>query len=251
MLSKKEAFKMILDKIFEDTTSSMDLQELIKEYVDDYLNTQEPTIIHDEPISPDSIKLTVKETPKPTKTKLEPTARYEYPKTYTKTLDWKLFNDGTVGTKNRKNGQYESYQLMRVFEQCKIPFTNTECTRNVNILKKNGFNQITGMRLLYNLQNQLSSESGSLLDILYDIYCHDFEVPAYVLFGVQNNQITINNVETGIKPFEVNQKFDELKSYADVKVGIVKLMKEIPNRDKKYWFIILKNYGNNSLLELL
>jgi len=156
-----------------------------------------------------------------------------------------------VGSKKFKQGQFESYQILNIFEKCKLPFTNEELNSNVNIISANGFNLVTGMKLLYNLQCELGRGKGDLLDIIYEIYCNNYNVPPYTLFGVQNKQMTVNNVETGVKPFQIKQWIDEINNGLDSKGSIVKIMREHTDVSKKYLFTLLKNYEDKSLLELL
>lgn len=249
MLSKKEAFKMVLDKIFDDDSDS-DLQEVVY----DYFKVPTELTVSTNP-KPTKKSTSKKSTPKQVTSKKigdkPPKGKYEFAETYRKQLSWKLFDDGTVGNTTYKHGQFESYQVLNVFEKCKIPFSNEEYSKNVDILIKNGFNQVTGMRFLYSLQNEITTWSGELLDIIYEIYCNKYDVPPYTLFGVQNNQITVNNVETGIKPFQIKQWIDEIKSSGDEKGIICKIMKENTDVSKKYLFTLLKNYEDKSLLELL
>ena len=262
MLSKKEAFKMILDKIFEDKSEdTFDLQGMVK----DYLHTRLPVneVIVDSPAedttitvedTPDSVTLPeislVKTKSKP-KTSVKSTDRYIFPSSYKKQLNWILFDDGTVGFKNYKNGEFESYQILNIFEDCKIPFTHGEYSYNLGVIHSNDFTSLTGLKLLYNLQLELSRGCGDLLDIIYEIYCNKYDVPMYSLFGVQNNQITVNNVETGIKPFQLKQWIDEINGSVDFKGSICKIMREYTEGSKKYLFTLLKNYEDKSLLELL
>jgi len=45
MLSKKEAFQMILDKIFDSSTDTINLQELVWEYAGEYLDYHSPKMV--------------------------------------------------------------------------------------------------------------------------------------------------------------------------------------------------------------
>ena len=267
VLTEKEAFQMILDTIFKSDesmetvthqcTANEDPKEIdkIMDYITPILKNFNKRISALENAS--EPKETKSEIPKRAnggssrnKQKTAPDEEYVFPDSYKKVLDWELKDDGTIGSVSRTQGAIESYQLLNLFKQVKLPFSNKEYPEVKKTILRIGFNLQMGMSLLYHLKSELEKGHGTFIDILYDVYSNEYSVPAYLSFKVQNNQITINDVETGIKPFQVKQWIDELEIH-DKKCTMLKIMNENSNIHQTYLWYILQYSDRKELLEVL
>lgn len=271
-LSEKEAFQMILNTIFkqegsintaihtcmnsvnEDPVSEFDK---VIEYIKPILvGFNERITALEENNTPKEVKIT-KTTPKRAngsssrnKQKTNPNEEYVFSDSYKRELNWELKDDGTVGSVSRKQGGIEAYQLLKLFKQVDIPFTNKEYPAVKKTILNIGLTFQIGMTLLYHLKCELQRGYGDFIDILYEIYSNEYSVPAYLNFRVQNNQITINDVETGIKPFQVKQWLDEL-DISDKEGTMIKIMKENQDIHQTYLWYILQFSDRKELLEVL
>ena len=162
-------------------------------------------------------------------------------------LNWELKNDGTVGSVNRKIGKMESFTLLKLFKKVDFPIKNRDYPVIKSLLAKESVSLQIGMTLIYNLNIELERGRGRFLNILYEIYSNEYSTPAYLNFKIQNKQVTINDVETGIKPFQVKQWIDDINTGKPM----VKIMKENQKLSQKYLWYILNYHDRKELLEVL
>lgn len=272
MLTEKDAFQMILNTIFSNKPMDTIIHECVKtednttdevnkfiEYIKPILADFNKRITALEENSQLKKEEEVKKTstaPKRAnggnsrkKRKTAPEGLYEFPESYKKNLNWEIKNDGTIGGKQYKRGVFEAYQVLNLFKKVDLPFSNKDYITIKSIIENQGFNIGTGMSFLYHLQNDLSRGDGQFIDIIYKIYSNEYSLPAYLDFKVQNKQITINNVETGIKPFQVKQWIDEIELHGEC--AMIKIMKNNQHLSQKYLWYILNYYDRKELLEVL
>lgn len=255
-LSKREAFQMILDMIFADDDSAEIDVDFLKEQLEDKGSDKEiiaPKIETIEPVK------TVEEKPvKKGKTPfkyLNDNEVYKFPKTYRHITKLKLDNDGYLRRDNNyasrgKRLEVPAHLFLELFNKLHFPILNGDMKTVKEYSERMEVGYMALCKIIYTLSVQSKECKGNLFDILYEVYRNKYDVPTYTLFGCQNNQVTVNNVETGIKPFQVKQWFEEIRK-GNCEFVICKLMHDNQNLNQKYLFTILVNFANKTFKELL
>ena len=84
-----------------------------------------------------------------------PEARYDFPDTYAKPFNVKLFADGSVGNPRFKEGTWESYELLKIFKAAKFPILNGQYKELQRVIDSTSLSYNTGFSFLYTVQYEL------------------------------------------------------------------------------------------------
>lgn len=173
---------------------------------------------------------------------------YTYPVSYIKYLKLNLRDDGTFSL-NKSTQSYDNILLLKIFY-------NTQPNlkiRDFNRLKKleTHLSRSLIMNIAYYFDKELRGNGGDFCDAIFTIFKNDYEVPRFVSFTGNGEELLVNNHKTGITLNKLKQMIDECNGSFNQEYTITKLMHDNPKVNKKYLFWTLMNFGNPHISEIL
>lgn len=268
-LTKKEAFQMILDKLFDDEEITSEFLEdtfdkitenkphtgIIKKLNDKFHEDEKETGLLDK-INEDKET----ENDKTSNVKktclnfmLAPDEKYDIPPTYQASKPIVLTDDGYFEFKGNKkqSNKHPLYVLLKIFFNIDQPDFLKKSYDKIRDLDV-GLSMFTKMKITDAILKSMKHMKGETWDTIKEVLNHEYSVPLELTFSSANNTLFINGKDTHISLEDVkkytNRVNDSIHPY-DEMILIMNEAKEIKN--KKYLYYILNNSGNDHIGDIL